>query len=78
MANGIVNDIANDVVNALNNGIARGKANSPVHVEVNDLANFTIFNFQDVRTWTDIKHRSMHKLRPLKLLARNVENILFG
>ena len=39
MANGIVNDIANDIVNAINNGIARSKANSPVHVEVNDLAN---------------------------------------
>ena len=35
MANGIVNDIAN----AINNFIARSKADSPVHVEVNDLAN---------------------------------------
>ena len=39
MANGIVNDIANDIVNAINNFIARSKADSPVHVEVNDLAN---------------------------------------
>ena len=38
MANGIVNDIANGIVNAINNGIASSKANSPVHVEVNDLA----------------------------------------
>ena len=35
MANGIVNDI----VNAINNFIARSKADSPVHVEVNDLPN---------------------------------------
>ena len=35
MANGIVNDIAN----AINNCIARSKADSPVHVKVNDLAN---------------------------------------
>ena len=35
MANGIVNDI----VNARNNFIARNKADSPVHVAVNDLAN---------------------------------------
>ena len=27
-----------DIVNAINNGIARSKANSPVHVKVNDLA----------------------------------------
>jgi hypothetical protein len=39
MANGIVNDIANDIVNAINNFIARSKADSPLHVEVNDLAN---------------------------------------
>ena len=35
MANGIVNDIPN----AINNFISRSKADSPVHVEVNDLAN---------------------------------------
>ena len=39
MANGIVNDIANDIVNAINIFIARSKAESPVHVKVNDLAN---------------------------------------
>ena len=39
MAIGIVNDIANDIVYAINNFIARIKADSPVHVEVNDLAN---------------------------------------
>ena len=39
MAYGIVIDIANDIVNAINNFIARSKADSPVHVEVNDLAN---------------------------------------
>jgi hypothetical protein len=39
MANGIVNDRANDIVNAIHNFIARSKADSPVHVEVNDLAN---------------------------------------
>ena len=39
MANGIVNDTANDIVNAINNFITRSKADSPVHVKVNDLAN---------------------------------------
>ena len=39
MANGIVNDIDNDIVNALNNFIARSKADAPVHIKVNDLAN---------------------------------------
>jgi hypothetical protein len=39
MANGIVNGIANDIVNAINNFIARSKADSPVHVEINDVAN---------------------------------------
>ena len=34
-----MNDIANDIANAINNFIARGKTDSPVHVEVNDLAN---------------------------------------
>ena len=35
----MANGIADDIVNALNNFIARSKADSPVHVEVNDLAN---------------------------------------
>ena len=39
MANGIVNETANDIVNAINNFITRSKADSPVHVKVNDLAN---------------------------------------
>ena len=39
IVNAIVNDIANDIVNAINNGIASSKANSPVHVKVNDLSN---------------------------------------
>ena len=39
MANDIVNDIANCIVNAINNCIDSNKANSPVHVKVNDLAN---------------------------------------
>ena len=38
MANGAANGIADDIVNALNNSIASSKGNSPVHVEVNDLA----------------------------------------
>jgi hypothetical protein len=43
MANGIVNDIANDIVNAISNFIPRSKADSTVHVKVNDLANIYIF-----------------------------------
>ena len=31
--------MANGIVNAINNFIARSKADSPVHVELNDLAN---------------------------------------
>jgi hypothetical protein len=31
--------MANGIVNAINNFIARSKADSPVHVKVNDLAN---------------------------------------
>jgi hypothetical protein len=39
VANDIVNDIANCIVNAINNCIDSTKANSPLHVKVNDLAN---------------------------------------
>ena len=39
VANDIVNDIANCIVNAINNCIDSSKANSPLHVKVNDLAN---------------------------------------
>ena len=34
----MANGIANDIVNVINNSIASSKGNSPVHVEVNDLA----------------------------------------
>ena len=39
MANDLVKDIANCIVNAINNCIDSSKANSPLHVKVNDLAN---------------------------------------
>ena len=35
----MANGIANDIVNAINNSITSIKANSPLHVKVNDLAN---------------------------------------
>jgi hypothetical protein len=35
---GYTNGIADDIVIAINNSIASSKGNSPVHVEVNDLA----------------------------------------
>jgi hypothetical protein len=39
VANGIGIDITNEIVNARNNGIASSKANSPVQIKGNDLAN---------------------------------------
>ena len=39
MKNHKIASSCNSIVNTINNDIASSKANSPVHVEVNDLAN---------------------------------------